>query len=639
MLSISSAVREGAMAFLVREYKTITPIGVVLAILIALATNVATAIAFILGAALSAVAGVVSMITTVGAAPRAAESTNRGIGATLQTAFRGGAVAGLVITSMALLGVTILYIIFQDPIIVAGAGFGASLVALFIRVGGGIYTKAADLGADLVGKIEAGIPEDDPRNPATIADNVGDNVGDAAGMGADIYESYVVTLLAAMLLGAIAGKLELVILPLLVGGAGLLASIIGVFAVGRKNVQNPMSPLTKSFIITAIIATIVNAAIITQIIEPGLSYPLFIAILLGIILVPVIQKITDYYTNYNYQPVKEVAEATKIGHSANILLGISTGLRSALPLAISLVAAIVISYYTTFTSTNNQLLGIYATAITTMAMLSLSGIVLSIDSFGPVSDNAGGIVEMTGMGDENRKVTDQLDAVGNTTKATTKGFAIASAALAALAMIQAFQYEAVKFFKATELQYSLTNPVVIVGLLIGALIPFYISARLITAVGHTASKIVEEVRRQFKEIPGILEGNARPNYGRVVDIATSGAIKELFTPALIVIASPIVVGVLLGPEAVVGVLTGALLSGLYLAYHMANSGAAWDNAKKYLEVIGMKKTPEHAVAVAGDLVGDPYKDTAGPSLNTVIKVLNTVAIVFVAAFLGLLIAA
>ncbi|HID04893.1 MAG TPA: sodium-translocating pyrophosphatase, partial [Aigarchaeota archaeon] len=398
-------------------------------------------------------------------------------------------------------------------------------------------------------------------------------------------------------------------------------------------------PLTKSFIITAIIATIVNAAIITQIIEPGLSYPLFIAILLGIILVPVIQKITDYYTNYNYQPVKEVAEATKIGHSANILLGISTGLRSALPLAISLVAAIVISYYTTFTSTNNQLLGIYATAITTMAMLSLSGIVLSIDSFGPVSDNAGGIVEMTGMGDENRKVTDQLDAVGNTTKATTKGFAIASAALAALAMIQAFQYEAVKFFKATELQYSLTNPVVIVGLLIGALIPFYISARLITAVGHTASKIVEEVRRQFKEIPGILEGNARPNYGRVVDIATSGAIKELFTPALIVIASPIVVGVLLGPEAVVGVLTGALLSGLYLAYHMANSGAAWDNAKKYLEVIGMKKTPEHAVAVAGDLVGDPYKDTAGPSLNTVIKVLNTVAIVFVAAFLGLLIAA
>jgi len=639
MLSISSAVREGAMAFLVREYKTITPIGVVLAILIALATNVATAIAFILGAALSAVAGVVSMITTVGAAPRAAESTNRGIGATLQTAFRGGAVAGLVITSMALLGVTILYIIFQDPIIVAGAGFGASLVALFIRVGGGIYTKAADLGADLVGKIEAGIPEDDPRNPATIADNVGDNVGDAAGMGADIYESYVVTLLAAMLLGAIAGKLELVILPLLVGGAGLLASIIGVFAVGRKNVQNPMSPLTKSFIITAIIATIVNAAIITQIIEPGLSYPLFIAILLGIILVPIIQKITDYYTNYNYQPVKEVAEATKIGHSANILLGISTGLRSALPLAISLVAAIVISYYTTFTSTNNQLLGIYATAITTMAMLSLSGIVLSIDSFGPVSDNAGGIVEMTGMGDENRKVTDQLDAVGNTTKATTKGFAIASAALAALAMIQAFQYEAVKFFKATELQYSLTNPVVIVGLLIGALIPFYISARLITAVGHTASKIVEEVRRQFKEIPGILEGNARPNYGRVVDIATSGAIKELFTPALIVIASPIVVGVLLGPEAVVGVLTGALLSGLYLAYHMANSGAAWDNAKKYLEVIGMKKTPEHAVAVAGDLVGDPYKDTAGPSLNTVIKVLNTVAIVFVAAFLGLLIAA
>ena len=636
MLNISSAVKEGAMAFLSREYKTIAPVGVVLAILIALATNVPTAIAFILGAALSAVAGVVSMITTVGAAPRAAESTYKGIGATLQTAFRGGAVAGLVITSMALLGVTILYIIFQDPIIVAGAGFGASLVALFIRVGGGIYTKAADLGADLVGKIEAGIPEDDPRNPATIADNVGDNVGDAAGMGADVYESYVVTLLAAMLLGAIAGKLELVILPLLVGGAGLLASIIGVFVVGGRNVQNPMSPLTNSFIVTAIIAAIVNAAIMTQVLEPTLAYPLLVAVILGIILVPVIQKITDYYTNYTYQPVKEVAEATKIGHSANILLGISTGLRSTLPLAVSLVVAIIISYYSSFAATGNPLLGVYATAITTMAMLSLSGIVLSIDSFGPVSDNAGGIVEMTGMGEENRKVTDQLDAVGNTTKATTKGFAIASAALAALAMIQAFQHEAVKFFKLTELQYSLTNPVVIVGLLIGALIPFYISARLITAVGRTASKIVEEVRRQFKEIPGILEGKARPNYGRVVDIATSGAIKELLAPALIVIVTPIVVGVLLGPEAVVGVLTGALLSGLYLAYHMANSGAAWDNAKKYLEVIGMKKTPEHAVAVAGDLVGDPYKDTAGPSLNTVIKVLNTVAIVFVAVFLGLL---
>jgi len=639
MQNVSLAVKEGAMAFLAREYKTITPIAIVLAVVIALATNIQTAIAFVLGGLLSAIAGVVSMITTVGAAPRAAEATNRGIGATLKTAFRGGATAGLVITSMALLGVTILYILFQDPIIVAGAGFGASLVALFIRIGGGIYTKAADLGADLVGKIEAGIPEDDPRNPATIADNVGDNVGDAAGMGADVYESYVVTLLAAMLLGAIVGRSELVILPLLVGGVGLLASIAGVFVVGEKNVSNPMAPLTNSFIITAVVAVVLNLVIITQILEQSIAYPIFIATLLGVILVPIIQKITDYYTNYNYQPVKEVAEATKIGHSANILLGISTGLKSTLPLAVSLVVAIVLSYYTTYAATRDNLLGIYATAITTMAMLSLSGIVLSIDSFGPVSDNAGGIVEMTDMGEENRNVTDQLDAVGNTTKATTKGFAIASAALAALAMIQAFQHEAVKFFRITELEYSLTNPVVIIGLLIGALIPFYISARLITAVGKTASKIVEEVRRQFREIPGILEGTARPNYGRVVDIATGGAIKELLIPAAIVIITPIIVGVALGPAAVVGVLTGALLSGLYLAYHMANSGAAWDNAKKYLEVIGKKKTPEHAVAVAGDLVGDPYKDTAGPSLNTVIKVLNTVAIVFVSIFLGLLILA
>ncbi|MDJ0269986.1 MAG: sodium-translocating pyrophosphatase [Aigarchaeota archaeon] len=638
MVSISSAVREGAVAFIMREYKTIAPIGVVIGVLIALAIDVAVAVSFAVGATLSAIAGIVSIMTTVGAAPRAAEATKKGIGATLLASFRGGATAGLIITAMALLAVTLLYIIYPDPVAVAGAGFGASLVALFIRAGGGIYTKAADLGADLVGKIEAGIPEDDPRNPATIADNVGDNVGDAAGMGADVYESYVVTLLAAMLLGGILGVSELVILPLLVGGAGLIASIVGVFTVGGKNVSNPMTPLNTSFIVAAILAIILDLIITTTLIGNNmLAYALFASALLGVILVPIIQRITDYYTNYIYKPVKAVAEATKIGHSANILEGISQGLKSTLPLALSLIIAIVVSYYAVFSVSGDTLLGIYATAITTMAMLSLAGIVLSIDSFGPVSDNAGGIVEMSGMSEENRNVTDQLDAVGNTAKATTKGFAIASAALAALAMIQAFQHEAQKFFAERAFEYSLTNPVVIVGLLIGALLPFYISSRLITAVGNTAAKIVEEVRQQFKNNPGILEGTARPNYARVVDIATSGAIKELFAPAAIVVITPILVGVLLGPEAVVGVLTGAVLSGLYLAYHMANSGAAWDNAKKYLEVIGKKKTPEHAIAVSGDLVGDPYKDTAGPSLNTVIKVLNTVAIVFVSVFLGLLV--
>ena len=637
MLSISSAIREGATAFLMREYKTITPIGIILGVVIALTSGIPAAVSFAVGAALSAIAGIVSMMTTIGAAPRAAQATEKGIGATLLTSFRGGATAGLIITAMALLAITVLYLVYPDPVSVAGAGFGASLVALFIRAGGGIYTKAADLGADLVGKIEAGIPEDDPRNPATIADNVGDNVGDAAGMGADIYESYVVTLLAAMLLGGIIGEISLVIYPLLIGGSGLIASIIGVFTVGGRNVENPMRPLTTAFLVSAALAVIINAFITLQIFGASqVAYSLLAATILGVILVPIIQRITDYYTNYVYGPVKEVAEATKIGHSANILEGISQGLKSTLPLAASLIIAIAASYYLAYSATGESLYGIYATAITTMAMLSLSGIVLSIDSFGPVSDNAGGIVEMAGMSEENRMVTDKLDAVGNTAKATTKGFAIASAALAALAMIQAFLHEAQKFFPGKAFEYSLTNPAVIIGLMVGALLPFYISSRLIKAVGATASRIVEEVRRQFREKPGILEWREKPDYARVVDLATNGALRELLMPAAIVILTPIIVGVLLGPEAVVGVLTGAVLSGLYLAYHMANSGAAWDNAKKYLEVLGKKKTPEHAIAVSGDLVGDPYKDTAGPALNTVIKVLNTVAIVFAPIFIGLI---
>ncbi|MEM3096907.1 MAG: sodium-translocating pyrophosphatase [Nitrososphaerota archaeon] len=632
---ISEAVREGALAFLKKEVRIILPLAVIIVALVALFIHPYSALAFALGAGLSIIAGVASMLTCVSAAPKAAMATNRGLGRTMLTSFRGGATAGMVITSMALLAVSTLYLFIPNPVLIAGAGFGASLVALFIRAGGGIYTKAADLGADLVGKLEAGIPEDDPRNPATIADNVGDNVGDAAGMGADIYESYVVTLLASMLLGSIVGRNDLTILPLLVGGAGLLATVVGIMVVSGREPKNPMSPLNLAFMASAILAVLLGSAVTLLTVDSGgFGLAIVTAIILGTALVPIIQRITDYYTSYNYPPVKTITASTSVGHSANILEGVGQGLKSTLPLALSIIAAILTSYFTGLTATGSTVFGIYCTAITTMSMLSLSGVVLSIDSFGPVSDNAGGIVEMTGMGEENRRLTDKLDAVGNTAKATTKGFAIASAALAAIAMIQAFQKEAEAIFGT--LDYSLSNPVVVVGLLVGALLPFYISSRLIAAVSATATKIVDEVRRQFREISGILEGKAKPDYGRCVGIATSGAIKELLTPAAIVALTPIIVGILLGPAAVAGVLTGGVLSGLYLAYHMANSGAAWDNAKKYLEVLGKKKTPEHAVAVAGDLVGDPYKDTAGPSLNTVIKVLNTVSIVFVSAFIGLL---
>lgn len=644
IMSISSAVRTGALAFIRREYLTITPIAAILAIVIGLVSGISNALAFIVGGILSAISGIIAIVATVSAAPRVARMTNKGLERTLLVAYRGGAVAGLTITTAALMAMVLLYMLFQDPVAIAGVGVGASLIALFIRIGGGIYTKAADLGADLVGKIEAGIPEDDPRNPAVIADNVGDNIGDAAGMGSDIYESYIVTMLAAMLLGSLLGDVNFVIYPLLIGGIGLISSVIGTLSVTSRKTSSSMRPLTISFIVSAVISIILNFFIATSVFGwSNIAYSLFASTLLGTILVPVIQKITDYYTSYNYKPVREVAEATKIGHSANILMGITTGLRSTFPMALAIVFALALSYMITFYSTNDHLMGIFSTSILTAAMLSLSGIVLTIDSFGPVSDNAGGIVEMANMGEDNRKITDELDAIGNTTKATTKGFAIASAALAALALIQAFQQEVVvlasnpnSLLFGKTFEYTLTNPSLVIGLILGALIPFFVSSHLIRSVGIVASYIVEEVRRQFREIKGILEGTAKPDYARCIDIATKESLRQLYKPTIFVIAMPIVVGVILGPVAVVGLLVGAVLSGFYLAYHMANSGAAWDNAKKYLEIIGLKKTAQHAIAVAGDLVGDPYKDTAGPALNTVIKLLNTISIVFIPIFIGLI---
>jgi len=653
MMEISNAVRVGAAAFLRREMKIIVPVAVGLSVIIGAFLQPSNGIAFAVGAALSAVAGLISLKITVKAAVRAANLSSSGLGSTFAMAFRGGATVGLAVPAMALLAITGLYLVYPDPIMIAGVGIGASLIALFIRIGGGIFTKAADMGADLVGKVEANIPEDDPRNPATIADNVGDNVGDAAGMGSDVYESYIVTILAALLIAALIGAPELFLYPILVGASGMIASIIGVVIVGSKGVTDVMKPLNRSFYVSAGIAIGLNFYFTQQFVGDSASaYALFGATVIGIILVPVIQKITDRYTNYKYGPVNEIADAAKWGYASLTLMGIIKGLQSTGPFMIALVVAIIVSFSVSASmapeGADPILYGVFGTSLTAMAMLSLAGIVLSIDAFGPIADNAGGIVEMTGMGEENRKVTDEIDAVGNTTKAVTKGFAIASAALAALAMIQAFQFEArhiVEHFPerfahiadpSVLFNYSLTNPAVIVGLLVGGLIPFIITGQLINGVSRAAGRMVDEVRRQFKADPGILTGKSKPDYARCVDIATIASIKELWKSAIIAIVSPIILGILLGPTAVAGLLMGAVVTGIFLAYHLANTGGAWDNAKKLVEMKGKKGSEEHKVAVVGDIIGDPYKDTAGPALNTVIKLLNTVAIVFVSAFVAII---
>ena len=640
MMEISDAVRVGAGAFLRREMKIIIPIAIGLAVIIGYFIGFSNGIAFAVGATLSALAGLISLKITVKAAVRAANLTSSGLGKTFALAFRGGATVGLVVPAMALLAITLLYFVYPDPITIAGVGIGASLIALFIRIGGGIFTKAADMGADLVGKVEANIPEDDPRNPATIADNVGDNVGDAAGMGSDVYESYIITMLASLLIAALIASPETLMYPLLIGASGTIASIIGAITVGSKNITDVMKPLSRSFYISAAIAISLNFVFAYHFLgQTTTAYALFGSTVIGVILVPVIQKITDHYTNYKYKPVQEIADSAKWGYASLTLMGIIKGMQSTGPFMIALVVAIVISFAISSAAAPDPsqalLYGIFGTSLTAMAMLSLAGIVLSIDAFGPIADNAGGIVEMTGMGEENRKVTDQIDAVGNTTKAVTKGFAIASAGLAALAMIQAFQFEANKVFN-TVLDYSLTNPAVTVGLLVGGLLPFVITGQLISGVSRAASKMVDEVRRQFKSDPGILEGKSKPDYVKCVDIATVASLKELWKSASIAIAAPIVLGILLGPTAVAGLLMGAVVSGIFLAFHLANTGGAWDNAKKLVEMKGEKGTEVHKVTVVGDIIGDPYKDTAAPALNTVIKLLNTVAIVFVSAFIAVI---
>ncbi len=625
MQDISDAIKEGAMAFMAREYKTIAAFAIVIALILWGLFGNAVAIGFVVGAILSAFSGYVGMNISVRANVRTAESAKKGLKEAFDVAFKGGSVTGMAVVGFALFAISIMYLIYPDPVALIGLGFGASLVSLFARVGGGIFTKAADVGADLVGKIEKGIPEDDPRNPATIADNVGDNVGDCAGMGADLYETYVVTVLAAMLLAmlpSVSGRFSMAVeYPLLLGGVAIIGSIIGSWFVRLGRGENIMAALYKGLIASGIFSA-VGFYFVT--LYTGNDLNLFLATLVGLVITLLINVITEYYTSTKYKPVKSIAESSVTGAGTNLISGLAFGLQSTFLPVIIIAIGILVAF---------GLAGIYGVAIAAVSMLSLTGVIIALDSYGPITDNAGGIAEMSELDKSVRHVTDALDAVGNTTKAVTKGYAIGSAALAALALFAAFTHEITKFGAETFV-FSITDPVVLVGLFIGSMLPFIFSAVCMTAVGSAAHKIVLEVRRQFKEIKGIMSGKAKPEYGKCVDIVTKAALRHMILPAIIAIAAPLIVGLLLGIKALGGLLIGVILSGLLMALFMSNAGAAWDNAKKYIEDgnFGGKGKDAHKAAVVGDTVGDPFKDTAGPALNALIKVINTFAIVFAPLF-------
>ena len=615
MQSVARAIQEGANAFLNRQYLTIAVFTVVVALILGFGLGMAAGASFVVGAILSAAAGWIGMQISIRANLRTAKAAEKGISAGLSAAFRGGAVTGLTIVGLGLLGVSVLYFAYGDANTIIGFGFGASLVSLFARVGGGIYTKAADVGADLVGKVEKGIPEDDPRNPAVIADNVGDNVGDCAGMGADLFESYVVTLLAAMLLGFVALGSAGVLLPLALAGAGIVASIISLFFVRASTEKQIWTAFNKGIFVAAILAAIASYLVVMNL-SSNINY--FYAVLVGLVTTVLISLITDYYTSMSKKPVQSIAKSTETGAATTIISGLAVGMQSTILPVIIIAIAILVSY---------GLAGVFGIGLAALGLLSITGIIMSIDSYGPISDNAGGIAEMSNMPPKVRRVTDALDAVGNTTKATTKGVAIASAALSAMALFAAFA-------EATGLtSIDVLNVRVLAGLLIGAAIPFLFSAFTMRAVGNAAHLIVIEVRRQFRTLK-IMSGKDKPDYAKAVDISTKAALRELIKPALLGILSPIIVGFVLGPAALGGLLAGVIASGLLLALMLSNSGAAWDNAKKYIETgkMGGKGSDAHKAAVVGDTVGDPCKDTSGPSLNALIKVMNTLAIL-IAPFL------
>jgi len=622
MLRISNAIYKGAMAFLKREYTTIAIIAAILAVVFGIFINIETTLTFIVGAVFSALAGFIGMSISTRANVRVASIAKEGVGKALKLSFQGGAVTGMSVAGLALLGVSGFYYIYRDPALIIGFGFGGCLISLFARIGGGIYTKAADVGADLIGKIEKGIPEDDPRNPAVIADNVGDNVGDCAGMGADLFETYAVTAIGAMLLGVTLGKNDIyVVYPLILGAIGIIGSILGSFFVRGKD--NIMQTLYKGVFASAIFSLIGFYLVTVTYLK--LDIALFLATVVGIVIAILMFFITEYYTAKPHRPVRSIAHASQSGAAVNIITGLSVGMESTLMPVLVICAGILISH---------SLAGLYGIAIAAMSMVSLTAIVVALDSYGPITDNAGGIAEMAHLPDEIRKTTDALDSVGNTTKAVTKAFAIGSAALASLTLFAAYVDEIARFAPGQEIIFSLSDEKVIVGLFLGALIPFLFSSLCMKAVGKAAFSIVEEVRRQFKEIKGIMEGKTEPDYARCVDIVTKASLKELVLPGIIAVLSPLLVGFILGKIALGGMLIGSILSGFLLALMLATGGGAWDNAKKYIEDgnLGGKGSPAHVAAVVGDTVGDPSKDTAGPAINPLIKVMNTLAIIFAVLF-------